>query len=188
MASGGAPSSVLEKRDRQSFVVKRPPRSLNRCMSRPCQQPALTTTEGLPFLWDSPDPPAPQVARRPVHMRAVRGAAKPGASPVVGEPELRASPRPVLDTSAVLNVPALLSVATTAQILHCSPRTIRRRIASGALPAVIEHGRTMVRGDELRAYIDQLERAGGSPPRRRASGRRFDFLRAADGAPVERAC
>jgi hypothetical protein len=121
-------------------------------------------------------------------MRAVRRAAKAGASPVLGEPGIRASPRPVVDTSAVLNVPALLSVATTAHILHCSPRTIRRRIATGALPAVIEHGRTMVRGDELRAYIDQLERVGGAAPRRRASGRRFDFLRVADGAPGDRGC
>lgn len=121
-------------------------------------------------------------------MRAARPAAKPGASPVLGEPELRASPRSVLDTSAVLNVPALLSVATTAQILHCSPRTIRRRIASGVLPAVIEHGRTMVRGDELRAYIDQLERVGGSPPRRRTSGRRFDFLRDGNAHRVKPAC
>jgi hypothetical protein len=120
-------------------------------------------------------------------MRAVRPAAKPGAPPVVGEPGTAVPPR-ALDTTAVLNVPALLSVATTAQILHCSPRTIRRRIASGALPAVIEHGRTMVRGDELRAYIDQLERVGRSPPRRRASGRRFAFLHAADGAPVEGTC
>lgn len=77
----------------------------------------------------------------------------------------------------MLTVPTLLSVTTTAQILGCSPRTVRRRIAAGELPAVIEHDRIMVRGDELRTYIDGLHRIGGPPPRRRHSERRFDFLR-----------
>jgi excisionase family DNA binding protein len=73
------------------------------------------------------------------------------------------------DTVAVLKVPALLSVATAARLLDVSPRTLRRRIDEGALPAVREHDRTMIRADELRAYVDQLERAGGRPglsPRR----------------------
>jgi hypothetical protein len=83
----------------------------------------------------------------------------------------------VLDASAALTVPTLLSVTATARILGCSPRTVRRRIAAGELAAVIEHERIMVRGDELRGYIDQLERAGGPPPRRRHPERRFDFLR-----------
>jgi hypothetical protein len=76
-------------------------------------------------------------------------------------------------------VPALLSVARVAQMLDCSPRTVRRRIAEGALPAVIERERVMVRGDELRAYVDGLERPGATSPRRRArnAGGRFDFLR-----------
>jgi hypothetical protein len=81
------------------------------------------------------------------------------------------------EVSAVLTVPRLLTIATTAQVLACSARTIRRRIAGGDLPAVIEHGRTMVRGDELRAYIDQLQRVGGAEPRHRRSECRFDFLR-----------
>ena len=86
---------------------------------------------------------------------------------------------PPLDRSAVVTVPALLSVATVAELLDCSPRTVRRRIAEHELPAVIEHGRVMVRGDELRAYVEALDRPGASVRRLRAravSGR-FDFLR-----------
>ncbi len=83
-----------------------------------------------------------------------------------------------LEPVAVLQVPALLSAATTARLLDCSPRTIRRRIAERSLPAVIEHGRMMVRADELRAYVDGLERVGAAPARRRSrASRNFDFLR-----------
>jgi excisionase family DNA binding protein len=81
---------------------------------------------------------------------------------------------------AVLQVPALLSVATTARLLDCSPRTVRRRIAERSLPAVVDHGRVMVRADELREYIDALDRPGGVSARRRRSREargRFDFLR-----------
>jgi excisionase family DNA binding protein len=84
------------------------------------------------------------------------------------------------DVIAVATVPALLSVATVARLLDCSPRTVRRRIAEGVLPAVIDHGRVMIRGDDLRAYVDALERVGGGPPRVRqpASARHaYDFLR-----------
>lgn len=85
------------------------------------------------------------------------------------------------DLPAVVAVPALLSVATVAKLLDCSPQTVRRRIAEGSLAAVADHGRVMVRGDDLRAYVDRLERVGTRPTRarpRRASGR-FDFLRSA---------
>lgn len=82
-----------------------------------------------------------------------------------------------LETVAVVTVPMLLSVAATARVLDCSARTVRRRIAADELPAVIEHGRTMVRGDELRQYIDQLERIGARRPQRRRVERDFDFLR-----------
>ena len=61
-------------------------------------------------------------------------------------------PSPLLARAAVVEVPALLSVAT-----------VRRRIAEGYLPAVIEHERTMVRGDDLRAYIDRLQRVDARP-------------------------
>ena len=86
---------------------------------------------------------------------------------------------PALERPAVVTVPALLSVASVAQLLDCSSRTVRRRIAERSLPAVIDHGRLMVRGDELRAYVDALERPGGPSRRRRASPTtgRFDFLR-----------
>lgn len=87
------------------------------------------------------------------------------------------SPAFELEHPAVLRVPALLSVATTARLLGCSSRTVRRRIAERSLPAVIEHGRMMVRGDELRGYIDGLERVGRAPARRRQAGRSYDFLR-----------
>lgn len=74
---------------------------------------------------------------------------------------------PPADVAAIVKVPALLSVRTTAQLLDVSPRTIRRRIDEGALPAVREHDRTMIRADELRDYIDRLERIGQPPGRRR---------------------
>lgn len=86
---------------------------------------------------------------------------------------------PPPDTIARLEVPALLSVRTVSQLLDVSPRTIRRRIDEGALPAVREHDRTMVRADELRQYIERLERIGQRPPgrrRRAATQRRYDFL------------
>jgi len=85
-----------------------------------------------------------------------------------------------VDTPALVAVPALLSVATVARLLDCSPRTVRRRIAKGSLPAVCDHGRVMVRGDELRAYVDGLERPGGRPVQRarsRPTTGRYDFLR-----------
>ncbi len=83
-----------------------------------------------------------------------------------------------LEPVAVLQVPALLSVATTARLLDCSPRTVRRRIAARSVPAVLDHGRVMVRADELREYIERLERVGApGPSRSRRVGRSYDFLR-----------
>ena len=82
------------------------------------------------------------------------------------------------DRPAVLAVPALLRVITVAQLLDCSPRTVRRRIDDGFLPAVIECGRLMVRGDELRQYVDGLARPGSSGGRSRPpTAGRHDFLR-----------
>ena len=82
-----------------------------------------------------------------------------------------------LDRAAVVTVPALLSIASVARLLDCSTRTVRRRVAEGVLPAVVDHGRLMVRGDELRAYVDALERVGSAAPRRRrAAPRTYDFL------------
>jgi excisionase family DNA binding protein len=84
------------------------------------------------------------------------------------------------DTPAVVAVPTLLSVSTVARILDCSPQTVRRRIAARDLPAVRDHGRLMVRGDDLRAYVDGMERIGVRPgrrPRARGGGG-WDFLRA----------
>jgi excisionase family DNA binding protein len=83
-----------------------------------------------------------------------------------------------LEPVAVFRVPALLSVSTTARLLGCSTRTVRRRIAERSLPAVIEHGRIMVRGDELRDYIEGLECVGAEKSaRRRKPARSYDFLR-----------
>ena len=87
---------------------------------------------------------------------------------------------PVLtaDLPAVVTVPVLLSVTTVAQVLDCSTRTVRRRIAEQSLPAVLDHGRLMVRGDDLRAYIDALERVGEGASRQRPSkATTYDFLR-----------
>ena len=90
------------------------------------------------------------------------------------------STQPVLDRAAVVKVPVLLSVAHVAQLLDCSPKTIRRRIAEGYLPAVIEHERMMVRGDDLRAYIERLQRVSARPrgarqPQARAGRHEFDW-------------
>jgi hypothetical protein len=84
-----------------------------------------------------------------------------------------------LECPVVVSVPALVSVANTARLLDCSPRTVRRRIADRSLPAVLDHGRTMVRGDELREYVEALEHIGAGRPRRSRSqgARRYDFLR-----------
>jgi excisionase family DNA binding protein len=86
---------------------------------------------------------------------------------------------PPPDVVAVVRAPALLSVRTVAGLLDVSTRTVRRRIDEGALPAVVDHDRLMVRGDDYRAYVDRLPRVGGRPqPRaRRAAPRRLDFLR-----------
>lgn len=77
------------------------------------------------------------------------------------------------------SAPGLISVPAAAQMLGCSPRTVRRRIEDGSLPAVVEHGRTVLRTDELRAYVDGLERTGAPKPRRRRRppARDYSFLR-----------
>jgi excisionase family DNA binding protein len=83
------------------------------------------------------------------------------------------------DAPALVAVPSLLSVATVARLLDCSPRTVRRRIADRSIPAVVEHGRVMVRGDELRAYVDGLDRVSRGRPVRRpraATCPRIEFL------------
>lgn len=77
------------------------------------------------------------------------------------------------------NLPALHSVATVARLLDRSPRTVRRRIADQSLPAVLDHGRVMVRGDDLRAYVEGLDRLGSTrpaPARGRRTSSNFDFL------------
>ena len=46
------------------------------------------------------------------------------------------------DRPAIVAVPVLMTVASVAELLDCSPRTVRRRIDAGELPAVTEHGRS----------------------------------------------
>lgn len=77
-----------------------------------------------------------------------------------------------LERLAVVKVPALLTIATAARLLDCSPRTVRRRIAEGRLSPVIEGDRQMIRADELRAYVDglaRLQRSRRRPARTKAS-------------------
>jgi hypothetical protein len=82
------------------------------------------------------------------------------------------------NSAAVVTVPRLLTVSHTAAVLDCSTRTVRRRISEGLLPAVIEGDRLMVRGDDLAAYIDELERRGNSRRVRSLPQKRtYDFLR-----------
>jgi hypothetical protein len=75
-----------------------------------------------------------------------------------------------VDLIAEVRVPRLLSIAKVAEIVGRSPKTVRRRIDDGSLPAVVEHGQIMVRGDELRAYIDGLQRPRGEARRRGRRG------------------
>jgi len=85
-----------------------------------------------------------------------------------------------LGYAATVEVPALLSVAHVARLLDCSPRTVRRRIDEDDLPAVRDGGgRLAVRGDDLRAYVDRMERTGTRPGRRPRARRdaTWDFLR-----------
>jgi len=80
---------------------------------------------------------------------------------------------------ARLEVPALLSVHTVAQLLDISPRTVRRRVDEGSLPAVRDGSRMVIRADELRDYVDRLERIGVPPGRSRRDRPRvrYDSLR-----------
>ena len=71
-----------------------------------------------------------------------------------------------VDLIAEVRVPRLLSIAKVGEIVGRSPKTVRPRIDDGSLPAVVEHGQLMVRGDELRAYIDGLQRPRGEARRR----------------------
>ena len=79
------------------------------------------------------------------------------------------------DRVAVVTVPVLLRVASVAEVLDCSPWTVRRRIDAGELSAVMEQGRLMVRGDDLRRYVDTLEAAGASVNSRSRPTRRSRF-------------
>lgn len=74
----------------------------------------------------------------------------------------------------------LVTITAAGRMIGCHRRTVRRRIDDGTLPAVVEHGRTMLRVSEIRAYVEGLDRPGSAParPRRpRAARGRFDFLR-----------
>ncbi len=76
-----------------------------------------------------------------------------------------------LHVVAEVRVPVLMSISQAAEVLGRSPKTVRRRVDDGALPAVIENGRIMIRGDELLAYIEGLQRPVAiSGRRRRSSG------------------
>ncbi len=83
------------------------------------------------------------------------------------------------EVCAVVAVPVLMSLEAAGKVLGCSARTVQRRINGGLLRAVIENGRTMVRGDDLLAYVESLQRFERGPtkrrPRRAGTGR-FDFL------------
>lgn len=73
------------------------------------------------------------------------------------------------EITAVVVVPMLISIGRAAEILGRSPKTVRRRIDDGSLPAVVENGRLMVRADELRDYIEGLQRPVAISGRRRRS-------------------
>jgi excisionase family DNA binding protein len=66
----------------------------------------------------------------------------------------------------------LLSVAKVAKIIGRSTRTVHRRIETGELRAFKDHGQWLVRADDLRAYIEQLEQREQTSPRPRRAQRR----------------
>ena len=47
----------------------------------------------------------------------------------------------------------LLTIQETAEMLRCSPRTVRRRIASGELPAFRDRALVRLRHDDVAGYI-----------------------------------
>ncbi len=61
---------------------------------------------------------------------------------------------------AQARLPKLLPVAQVAQHLSRSPRSVRRYIEKGLLPAVALNGRLLVRAEELAAFIARHERRG----------------------------
>jgi excisionase family DNA binding protein len=76
--------------------------------------------------------------------------------------------------------PELMTLTQAGRLLGVSAKTVGRRIAEGALPAVVDHGRRKVRREDLDAYLRALRRSGATPVRRRrprAPSGRFDFLR-----------
>jgi excisionase family DNA binding protein len=46
-----------------------------------------------------------------------------------------------------------MTVAEASSVLRCSTRTLRRRIAAGALPVVVDGRRALIRRCDLDAYI-----------------------------------
>jgi excisionase family DNA binding protein len=67
--------------------------------------------------------------------------------------------------------PELMTVNEVAKALGRHPTTVRRRITDGAIPAIREGERVVVRADDLRAYVERLQRiAGKSPARPRRQG------------------
>jgi hypothetical protein len=82
-----------------------------------------------------------------------------------------------LERAAVVVVPRLLSLSSAGDVLGCSARTVRRRIEAGLLRGVLEQGRLMVRGDDLRDYVDALESPQRSTQLRRRQRRGSPYAR-----------
>jgi excisionase family DNA binding protein len=49
----------------------------------------------------------------------------------------------------------LLTFQQAAERLHCSPRTLRRRVAAGALPVVVDVRLVRIRETDLVRYVDE---------------------------------
>jgi excisionase family DNA binding protein len=59
----------------------------------------------------------------------------------------------------------LLTIEQVAEVLGCSPRTVQRRITSGALPIFRDGQMVRVRERDLERYISaRIERRGGAAP------------------------
>lgn len=57
----------------------------------------------------------------------------------------------------------LLSYAEAAAFLGCSVKTVRRRVAAGELPVVVDHGLRRITEPDLRAYVAARRRAPVGP-------------------------
>jgi excisionase family DNA binding protein len=99
---------------------------------------------------------------------------------LAGDPAALERLRELVAPPASDPVRGLMTVKDAAKLLGCHPKTVRRRIEAGVLPAVREQDRVVIRADDLDNYITRLGHTGAHSPQRRTRRvrkRDYDFLR-----------